>query len=41
MDEKKTRLTSRYIAAKHAAFFPKEYRYYLKPYRAWIKLRKE
>jgi glycosyltransferase involved in cell wall biosynthesis len=31
--EEKARVMSRYIASKHASFFPKEFRYYYKPYR--------
>lgn len=38
-NEAKIRVMSRYLASKHAALFPKEYRYYLKPYRGWIKIR--
>jgi glycosyltransferase involved in cell wall biosynthesis len=32
----KSKIVSRYIAAKHAAFSPKEYRYYFKYYRRWV-----
>jgi len=35
--EEKAKKMSRYIASKHAAFFPKEYRYYFKLYRGWLK----
>lgn len=36
--EEKARVMSQYIASKHAAWFPKEYRYYFKLYRGWIKV---
>jgi glycosyltransferase involved in cell wall biosynthesis len=35
--EEKSLVVSRYIASKHAALFPREYRYYFKPYRGWLK----
>lgn len=38
-EEEKSRVMSRYMASKHAALFPKEYRYFLKPYRALVKIR--
>lgn len=34
--EEKSKVVSRYIASKHVAFFPKEYRYFFRPYRGWI-----
>lgn len=36
--EEKAKLISRYIASKHAALFPKEFRYYYKLYRGWLKI---
>jgi glycosyltransferase involved in cell wall biosynthesis len=33
-----SQVVCRYLAAKHAAFFPKEYRLYYKPYRGWLKV---
>jgi len=36
--EEKAKLICRYIASKHAALFPKEYRSYFKPYRGWLKI---
>lgn len=36
--EEKSQELCRYIAAKHAAFFPKEFRYYYKPYRGLLKI---
>lgn len=34
----KAKLVYRYFASKHFAFFPKEYRYFFKPYRRWLKI---
>jgi len=34
----KSQLVAQYLASKHAALFPKEYRMYFKPYRYWIKI---
>lgn len=36
--EKKAKAMCKYIASKHSAWFPKEYRYYYKLYRGWIKI---
>jgi glycosyltransferase involved in cell wall biosynthesis len=35
--EEKSKVVSQYIASKHAAFFPREYRNYFKLYRGWLK----
>lgn len=34
----KSKLVCRYLASKHAALFPKEYRFYFKLYRGWLKI---
>ena len=39
--EEKSKVVCRYIASKHAAFFPKEYRYYFKFYRGWLKFQQK
>ena len=39
--EEKSKVVCRYIASKHAAFFPKEYRYYFKLYRVWLKVQQK
>ncbi len=36
--EEKSKIMSRYIGLKHAAWFPKEYRYYFRPYRGWLRI---
>jgi glycosyltransferase involved in cell wall biosynthesis len=36
--EEKSKEVCNYIAAKHAALFPKEFRYYYKPYRGLLKI---
>lgn len=35
--EEKSKVVCRYIASKHAAWFPKEFRYYYRPYRGLVK----
>jgi glycosyltransferase involved in cell wall biosynthesis len=36
--EEKSKVVSQYIASKHAAIFPKEYRSYFRIYRGWLKI---
>lgn len=36
--EEKSKVVCRYIASKHAAWFPKEFRYYYRPYRGLVKI---
>jgi glycosyltransferase involved in cell wall biosynthesis len=36
--EEKSEVVCRYLASKHAALFPKEYRSYFKMYRGWLKV---
>lgn len=36
--KERSKIVCKYIAAKHAALFPKEYRNYFKLYRAWLKI---
>jgi len=36
--EEKNKVVYRYLASKHAALFPKEYRSYFKLYRGWLKI---
>jgi len=36
--EEKNKVVHRYLASKHAALFPKEYRSYFKLYRGWLKI---
>jgi len=37
--EEKSKVVCTYIAAKHAALFPKEYRFYFRFYQFWLKIR--
>ncbi len=39
--EEKSKVVCRYIASKHAALFPKEYRYYFNFYRGWLKVQQK
>jgi len=36
--EEKSKVVCRYLASKHAALFPKEYRSYFKLYQGWLKI---
>uniref|UniRef100_B8HV91 Glycosyl transferase family 2 n=1 Tax=Cyanothece sp. (strain PCC 7425 / ATCC 29141) TaxID=395961 RepID=B8HV91_CYAP4 len=37
-NKEKNKVVYRYLAFKHAALFPKEFRLYFKPYRVWLKI---
>lgn len=39
--EEKSKVVCRYIASKHAALFPKEYRSYFKFYRGWLRIQQK
>ncbi|PSN16421.1 hypothetical protein C7293_02630 [filamentous cyanobacterium CCT1] len=36
--DERNKVVYRYLASKHAALLPKEYRLYFKPYRSWLKI---